>query len=404
MRIDPAKQDWMCAPETAGILTALGEARFVGGAVRNALLGLAVNDIDIAVPLPPEDAQARLEQAGIKVVPTGIDHGTITAIKNGKVFEITSLRRDVETDGRHALVAYTADWAQDAARRDFTINALYATSDGEIFDYHGGVQDLAAGRVRFVGDARARIAEDYLRILRLFRFHAWYGKGEVDGEALRAAADARGRIAKLSGERIAKELLKLLEAPNPTAVLRVMAASAILPQLLPGELNLARLEHMILADAENHFAADAVLRLGALLPDAQTARRVGERLKLSNANAARLEDLAGAADMAPAPAPEIHRALYKLGAARFEDRVRLSWAAAPPQVSALAWRMLLAMAKNWERPKFPLSGRDVMAAGVPEGPAVGQVLEAVEAWWMEQDFPGDQAVTEKLNALVVAGL
>jgi len=404
MRIDPAKQDWMRAPETLAVLAALGEARFVGGAVRNALLGIAVNDIDIAVPLPPQDAQTRLEQAGIKVVPTGIEHGTITAIKNGKVFEITSLRRDVETDGRHAVVAYTFDWAQDAARRDFTINALYANGDGEIFDYHGGTQDLIAGRVRFVGDAAARIAEDYLRILRLFRFHAWYGKGEVDGEALRAAADARGHIAKLSGERIAKELLKLLEAPNPAAVLRVMAAAAILPQLLPGELNLARLENMVQADAENHFAADAGLRLAALLPDAQTARRVAERLKLSNANAARLEDLAGAGAIAPAPAPEIHRTLYRLGAARFEDRVRLSWAAARPPANVLAWRMLLTMAKSWERPKFPLSGRDVMAAGVPEGPAVGEVLEAVEAWWMEQDFPGDQAVTEKLNALVAAGL
>src|SRR3954471_13704766 len=199
MRIDPAKHEWMTAPESLAVIAALGDARFVGGAVRNALLGIAVNDIDIAVPLPPQDAQARLEQAGIKVVSTGIDHGTVTAIKSGKIFEITSLRRDIETDGRHAVVAYTDDWAQDAARRDFTINALYAAGDGEIFDYHGGVQDLAAGRVRFVGDAAARIAEDYLRILRLFRFHAWYGKGEIDGEALRAAAAARGGLAKLSG-------------------------------------------------------------------------------------------------------------------------------------------------------------------------------------------------------------
>jgi len=301
-------------------------------------------------------------------------------------------------------VRFGRDWRADGERRDFTMNALSATTGGLVYDYVGGLADLEARRVRFIGDAGKRIAEDYLRILRLFRFHAWYGKGEVDGEALRAAADARGHIAKLSGERIAKELLKLLEAPNPAAVLRVMAAAAILPQLLPGELNLARLENMVQADAENHFAADAGLRLAALLPDAQTARRVAERLKLSNANAARLEDLAGAGAIAPAPAPEIHRTLYRLGAARFEDRVRLSWAAARPPANVLAWRMLLTMAKSWERPKFPLSGRDVMAAGVPEGPAVGEVLEAVEAWWMEQDFPGDQAVTEKLNALVAAGL
>ena len=206
MRIDPSKHAWMTTPETRILLAALGDGRFVGGAVRNALLGWPVNDIDIAVPMPPEETLKRLEVAGIKAVPTGFEHGTVTAIVNGRPFEVTSLRQDIATDGRHAIVAYTDDWEEDSARRDFTMNALYAGADGEIFDYHGGVDDLLAGRVRFVGDAGQRIREDYLRILRLFRFHAWYGKGDMDPDALRAAADAKAGLAQLSGERIAKEI------------------------------------------------------------------------------------------------------------------------------------------------------------------------------------------------------
>src|SRR5215469_4923726 len=245
MRIDPSKQPWMIAPETRKLMAALSEGRFVGGAVRNALSGWPAGDIDIAVPMPPEETLRRLEVAAIKAVPTGIEHGTITAIVNGHPFEVTSLRRDVETDGRHAVVTFTDDWEEDAARRDFTMNALYASGDGEIFDYHGGVEDLIAGRVRFVGDAATRIKEDYLRILRLFRFHAWYGKGDMDLEALRAAADAKAGLAKLSGERIAKEMLRLLECQNPAPALRLMAASGVLSELLPYALELPRLEHLV---------------------------------------------------------------------------------------------------------------------------------------------------------------
>src|SRR5476649_15608 len=198
MRIDPSQHGWMTAPETLQVMAALGEARFVGGAVRNALLGTAVADIDIAVPMPPSEAIALLVGRDIKVVETGIDHGTVTAVAGSHAFEITSLRRDVETDGRHAVVQFTDDWSEDAQRRDFTINAMYAAADGEIFDYATGLEDLIAGRVRFVGDAATRIAEDYLRVLRLFRFHAWYGKGEIDAEGLRAAADAKDKLHTLS--------------------------------------------------------------------------------------------------------------------------------------------------------------------------------------------------------------
>ena len=220
----------------------VGEARFVGGAVRNELMNAKVVDIDIAVPMPPTEALLRLTAKDIKVIETGMDHGTVTAIAGTHAFEITSLRRDVETDGRHAKVVFTDDWAEDAARRDFTINAMYASVTGEIFDYATGVEDLIAGKVRFMGDARARIAEDYLRVLRLFRFHAWYGKGDMDAEGLRAAAEAKEKLGTLSAERVAKEMLRLLEAGNPAPVLRVMAATGILPGLLPEALQLPRLD------------------------------------------------------------------------------------------------------------------------------------------------------------------
>lgn len=399
MRIDPKAHGWMTAPETLGVMTALSEARFVGGAVRNALLGVPVVDIDIAVPMPPDETMARLAAAGIKAIPTGIDHGTVTAVAGRKAFEITSLRRDVATDGRHAVVAFTDDWAEDAARRDFTINALYAASDGEIFDFHGGVEDLIAGRVRFIGDAASRIAEDYLRILRLFRFHAWVGKGEIDPEGLHAAAAAKENLHRLSGERVGKELLRLLEAVTPGPVLRVMAATAILSEILPGALNVARLEKLTLIEAENMSAPDPVLRLAALLGD-KDAAAAATRLKLSNADRTRLEDALAGGIAAGLSAKEARKLLYRLGAARFRDRVLLKWAGSP----GMAWRMLLDMADGWQQPKFPLTGHDAMQAGVPEGPQVGKVLAAVEDWWLDGDCAADEgALRDKLAALARNG-
>ena len=401
MRIDPAKHAWLTAPETQTVMQALGNARFVGGAVRNALLGVAVVDIDIAVPFPPQETVKLLEAAGIKAIPTGFEHGTITAIRNDKLFEVTSLRRDVATDGRHAVVAYTKEWDEDAARRDFTMNALYAAADGEIFDYTGGLQDLIAGRVRFVGDASARIAEDYLRILRLFRFHAWYGKGEMDPEALRAAAAGKAGLKQLSGERIAAELLRLLECPNPAPVLRVMAAAGVLPELLPYALQMARLEQMIQIDADNFFPPDPILRLAALLPDEDAARALSDRLRLSGAQRDRLVSLCGGGALGAVSAREAHRLLYKNGVAAFKDRVRLSWAGGAG--NALSWRMLLAVADGWKHPHFPWSGRDVIEAGVTEGPAVGKILAGLESWWLENDFPADQALlAQKLKDAIAA--
>jgi len=404
MRLDPSQHGWMTSLETLAVMAALGDARFVGGAVRNALLGVPVVDIDIAVPIPPEETAARLRAKGIKVVETGLEHGTVTAIAGVHAFEVTSLRRDVETDGRRAKVAFTDDWAEDAARRDFTINALYASLGGEIFDYATGVEDLAVGRVRFVGDARTRIAEDHLRVLRLFRFHAWYGKGDLDGEALRAAAEAKDKLKTLSGERIAKELLRLLEAGNPALVLRVMAATGILSELLPGVLQLGRLERLTEIEAENFFPRDGLLRLAALLPDsAQAAHAVADALKLSNADRVRLEQALGGDELpGNLSALQARQLLYRIGPGRFRDMVMLHWAAGP-KGAGLPWRILLEMAQSWQRPRFPLTGRDVMAAGVAEGPDVGRVLAQVEDWWAGGDFSADEnACRERLKA-VIAG-
>jgi poly(A) polymerase len=339
-------------------------------------------------------------------VPTGIAHGTVTAIANGKPFEVTTLRRDVSTDGRRATVAFSTDWAEDAQRRDFTINALYANADGEIFDYCGGLADIEAGRVRFIGDAIQRIREDYLRILRLFRFHAWYGKGEIDAEALRAAAGEKAGIAQLSGERLQKEMLRLLEAENPVPMLRAMSAAGILGDILSGALNIARLERLAAIDSTQFFMPDAVLRLVALLTDdwAQ-AEAIANRFKLSNVDRARLEDLAGAKEkiVSYLSIREVRKLLYRIGSARFKDRVFLRWAGDPKDSNGIQWRTLLALADAWERPEFPLNGGNVMAAGVPEGPLVGRILAEVEDWWIDSDFTEDQfSLAERLKAVVQA--
>jgi poly(A) polymerase len=303
------------------------------------------------------------------------------------------------------VIAFTDDWAEDAARRDFTINALYAAANGEIFDYATGMEDLIAGRVRFMGDATSRIAEDYLRVLRLFRFHAWYGRGEIDAGALHAAAAAKDKLGGLSAERIAKEMLRQLEALAPAPVLRVMAATGILGVILPGTLDLARLERLCEIDGDNLFAPDALLRLAALLAP-QDRDAVAVRLKLSNADRARL---AGASDgpekiAAHLSVQAVRRLLYAIGPAAFADRVHLAWAAAPRSQPAIQWRMLLAMAKNWERPRFPLNGADVMAAGVPEGAGVGRVLAQLQREWADEDFATDETVLRaRLAALAAAG-
>jgi poly(A) polymerase len=407
-RLDPKREAWMTGPEVGRVLDALtkdgGDARFVGGVVRNALLRRDITDIDIATPLVPAEVTRRLEAAGIKAVPTGIDHGTITAVIDKKNFEVTTLRRDVETDGRHAVIAFSTDWKEDASRRDFTMNALYASRDGEVFDYFGGAEDAKAGRVRFVGDATQRIHEDYLRVLRLFRFHAQYGKGEIDAETLRAAAAEKAGLAKLSGERIQTEMLKLLSAEEPAHVLRTMAATSILGEVIDGPLMIPRLERLATIDAENFFTPDPLLRLAALLPpDVSPVTALADRWKLSNVHRERLEAAANSKlKMVPYLTPhQIRAACYRLGTERFKDLVFLRWAEDLKLSNAMSWRAMLMQADTWPRPKFPLTGRDVMLAGVPEGPLIGHILAEVEEWWIDADFIEDEfSLAERLKAVV----
>jgi tRNA nucleotidyltransferase/poly(A) polymerase len=392
MKLEP--QAFMMAAPTQKLMAALGEARFVGGAVRNALMKRAISDIDIATPLRPEAVTERLHSAAIKVVPTGIEHGTVTAVVDGKPFEVTTLRRDVATDGRRAQVVFTTDWAEDATRRDFTMNALYADSTGTIYDYVGGVDDCFAGRVRFVGDPVLRIREDYLRILRFFRFHAWYGRTQLDAGALYACEKEKAGLAKLSGERIAKEMLKLVEAANPVAVLMTMAVVGILPDLIPGAGDVLRLRRLAAIDTERGTPPDALLRLATLLPRERAllvAQLVASRWKLSNAQKDRLiaaasapRDLLEFADLRMA-----RRQLYRMGAARFADAMLLALVEETRETAT--WRAVLEHAKDLAVPDFPLSGKDVLERGVRIGPLVGKILQDIESWWIEADFPMDMA-------------
>jgi poly(A) polymerase len=400
---------WLNAPETRAVMDALtaggGQARFVGGCVRNALMGVDVDDVDIATPLPPDDVIKRIEAAGLRAVPTGIEHGTVTAISGKTPFEITTLRRDVSTDGRRAVVAFSTEWAEDAMRRDFTMNALYADVAGQVYDYTGGLDDLRARRVRFIGEAAKRIEEDCLRSLRFFRFHAWYGRGEIDAEGLRAVAAARSGIKTLSGERIQKEMLRLLAADAPVPVLRSMAASGVLSEVLAGPLEFERFQKLCEADGDNFFAADGLLRLGSLLTDEAQAIDVARRWRLSNDDRVRLCAMMGAPVKIVSflSIREVRRALYRFGAERFKDLTRLRWAEDPKASNGVQWRTLLALADSWVRPVLPVTGSDVMAAGVPQGPLVGRVLGEVEEWWIDSDFTDDVfSLAERLKAVVQA--
>jgi poly(A) polymerase len=377
-------------PATEAVLKALGaegaERRFVGGCVRDAVAGRAVKDIDIATPDKPERVIELLQRAKIRVVPTGIAHGTVTAVLDGKPFEITTLRRDVETYGRHAKVEFTDDWEADASRRDLTFNAMSLTPEGELFDPFGGLADLAGGRVRFVGDPRQRIEEDVLRLLRFFRFHAHYGKPPPDEAALAACRELAPKLPGLSGERVQAELLKLLAAPDPAPVVALMRDQEVLKHLLPEASAIDRLAGLVRIEAK----PDPVRRLAALLVDGEgAARRVGERLKLSNADRDRLLQLAGPFELAPTMDLRQRRLqLYRLGEALYRDRVYLAWAVAPRNEADI-WKQLLAVA-DLPITAFPLKGRDALDLGVEPGPEVGRLLAAVERWWIEGDFQADR--------------
>jgi len=408
-------QPWMTAPETRAVLAALtaegGEVRFVGGCVRDAVLGRPVKDVDIATHDPPERVIALLTRAGLKAVPTGIAHGTVTAVVGGKHFEITTLRRDVETFGRRARVEFTDDWAADAARRDLTMNALFCSPDGALYDPVGGLADLRAGRVRFVGEARERIREDVLRLLRFFRFYAHYGRPPPDPEALAAAKALAPLLPTLSGERVCGETFKLLRAPDPAPVFELMARDGVLAHFLPEAANIARLGALVAIEAAGG-GADPVRRLAALLDGTRaSAAAVATRLRLSNRERDRLIGLAEAPPLSPDLDPAARRRRrHELGAERFRDLALLAWAEKRGQAEkrghssfsaadADAWRGLLAAA-DWTPPAFPVKGKDAVRLGVPAGPTVGRLIAAVEAWWLAEDFrPDRKACLRKLREL-----
>ena len=400
-RIEP--QQWMLEPPIRAVLDALAtggvEARFVGGVVRDALLGLPIGepgtrtDIDLATPAPPERVAELLQKCGIKVVPTGLAHGTVTAISPAEPgttprhFEITTLRRDVETFGRHARVAFDADWAADAARRDFTINAIFLSPDGTLDDPTGGLGDLKARRVRFVGDPATRIAEDVLRILRYYRFEARFGTGTGDLQARAACRAAAHLLPKLSAERVAQELVRLLKTANPSAALEMMAGDGVLAVILPEAWRLDRLRRMIAIEPE----PDPLRRLAALIAvDGPGAQAVAERLRFPNAWRDRLRELAPPWPFDPnGDPPTQRRALYRLGAARFRDLALLASADGILQPERLA--ELFRLARDWTAPTFPLTGHDVRALGIPPGPRVGALLDAVERWWEAANFVPDRS-------------
>lgn len=403
-RLTPDNAPWMAAPETRAVVAALTAGgrpvRFVGGCVRDALVGRPVSDVDLATPEPPPRVIDLLTAARIKAVPTGIEHGTVTAVVEHRPFEITTLRRDVETFGRHAVVAFTADWGEDAARRDFTINALSADPDGAVHDFFSGLADLAAGRVRFVGDAELRIREDVLRILRFFRFHAHYGRGAPDADGFAACRALASLLPGLSGERIAAELKRLLAAVDPAATIETMRAAGILAPILPELGDLARLRGMQALDLP--AARDPLVRLAAVLPDdAAVAGAVAERLRLSNDERDRLQVLASPpAGLWPARDERaLRRALHRLGPATVRD---LGLMAAARGDAALGQAAAEAAAA-WTPVVLPVRGQDALDLGVAPGRQVGRLIEAVMAWWEENDYQPDRgACLEKLKALVAS--
>lgn len=386
-----APPPFLADPAVARVLDALPEARAVGGCVRDAIAGRPVADIDLATPRRPEEVMRTLAQHGMKVVPTGLDHGTVTAVVEGRAIEITTLRRDVATDGRHAVVAFTDDWREDAARRDFTFNALYLDRDGNVWDWFGGREDLARGVVRFIGDPATRLAEDHLRGLRFFRFHARYGRGEADPAAVAAIAADVPNLATLSAERVWSELKRILAAPDPSGAVRLMRDTGVLAAVLPEASALERLARLASLGAP----ADPLLRLAALAPGLDVAR-LAERLHLSGAEAERLASFLG-----PAPPTEpraLRAALAEAGTETIIGRAWLAEAAGLPG----DWAAVRAFAAATPRPVFPLRGADVLALGIPPGPRVGAMLAAVERRWKEADCPEDETLLRRWLAEAAA--
>jgi len=407
---------WFKDPALTRVFTLLnadgGEGRVVGGAVRNSLMGLPVSDIDVATTLTPEQVIERAAAAGIKAVPTGVAHGTVTLVIDGKPFEVTTLRADVETDGRRAKVAFSSDWQTDAERRDLTINALYVDAKGDVIDLVGGLADIEKRNIRFIGDAATRVAEDYLRILRFFRFFAYYGSGRPDADGLRACAAARDKLKTLSAERVWSELRKLLGAGDPGRALLWMRQVGVLSEILPEteKWGIDTIPTLIGTEQVLGWRPDPLLRLAAIIPpDADRLEKMAIRLKLSNAEAAWFKAWA----KAPVINDELSsvafaRLLYRHGADGILTRLKLALATArgkaegDMQEMARSARLskLLELAQGWRKPQFPINGGDVLGVGVPAGKQVGETLSALEDFWVGEDFTPDRAaLLARLNSL-----
>lgn len=402
MKMTIAGASWLQDATLQQLLAALSaggeEARVAGGAVRNALLGQPVTDIDIATTTEPSETMDRAEKAGFRTVPTGIEHGTVTVVADGRAFEVTTLRADVETDGRHAKVVFGRDWKADAERRDFTINALYATADGTIVDLVGGMADIEARRLRFIGSAEERIREDYLRILRFFRFFAWYGEGRPDAEGLKACVRLKQHMAGLSAERVWSELKKLLAAPDPSRALLWMRQSGVLTAILPESerWGIDTIHPLVESEAAFAWASDPLLRLEAIVPPAaERVKSLSKRLKLSKNDSRRLEFWTQTTLPDSGLSSEaFKKVLYRSERTALSDRLRLAIASARLRarqddqalVESGRYVRFLDLLENWERPGFPLSGDDLKVLGLKTGKRIGTVLTALEDEWIESGF------------------
>ena len=399
---------WLHDPGFLALVRAIGAAggdvRAIGGAVRNTLLAKPVADIDLATTLIPDAVIACASAAGFSVYPTGIHHGTVTVRTACRSFEVTTLRRDCETDGRHAVVAFTTDWDADAQRRDFSINALSAAPDGQVYDYTNGLDDLARKRVRFIGEPSQRIREDYLRILRFFRFTAEYAEGPPDSDSLAACIDLRDGLKTLSGERIGAEMLKVLAAPRAANVCRIMIEHGVLAAVTPASalFDTNALAHLQEIERTTESEPDSLARLAVLVQDAGEAKSICARWRLSNAAAERVWLIATAAHSIKRDDSDqqLRAKLYRLGLEPAEAAILAAWARSSDLASDPHWLQKLRSARLWRAPKPPLSGADAVALGLPPGPRVGLVLRAYEAWWVDADFPTDPALNrQKLAAL-----
>ena len=395
--LNPQQFAWMRSEAIKAIFDALPEdsIRFVGGCVRNALMGVEVGDVDLATQLEPKEVAKAMEAADIRYVPTGIDHGTLTAVIDKEAIEITSLRKDVKTDGRRAVVAYTQDWVEDAQRRDLTINALYADFNGKIYDPTGqGVDDLNEKKFRFVGDAETRVQEDYLRILRFFRFLAWYGgEAKIDAAALKACRENRRSLKNLSAERVWSELKKLLSARNPSRAVRIMLTNEILDTLLPEASNSEGLSKMVSLESREAIMPDPLLRLMAMSArEPLQMALLCKRLKMSTKETARLRAWS---DSSVALDPHANdneklKAIYFASKQVVIDRARVRAAGEEDALISSRWMSLADLAMGWTPPEFPLSGKDLKAAGVEPGPKMGKVIEALKALWVRSNFTADR--------------